>query len=315
VSEPYTPLDAAYAAARWGWYLAAFLILGAGSYAPFLVRIRTGLDATHPELADDLAGRAARIGATAGFALLALTGLRLYLQTRTLLGPDEATTSEFLRATLTTAWGHGWIRQALMALLATAAFVPASRGSRLGWMVAAAASGGLGLTAGMTGHATTAKAGSWGFLLDAAHVWAGGLWLGGLAVLLLAGLPACRGLPAEERPTLHRALVGDFSRRALLFGPLAMGLGVWLAVRYLGWSWPLHLAGSGYEIALAVKLAALAGVAAMGAWNWRVVQPRLARPDGEARLRHSARLELLFGSLLLAATAVLVALPFPGEEM
>ena len=53
MSEPYTLLDAAYAAARWGWYLAAFLILGAGSYAPFLVRLRTGLDATHPELADD----------------------------------------------------------------------------------------------------------------------------------------------------------------------------------------------------------------------------------------------------------------------
>ena len=315
MSEPYAPLDAAYAAARWGWYLAAFLILGAGSYAPFLVRIRTGLDATHPELADDLARRAARIGARAGLALLVLTGLRLYLQTRTLLGPDEASTAEFLRATLGTGWGHGWIRQALMALLATAAFVPASRGSRLGWMVAAAASGGLGLTAGMTGHATTARAGSWGFLLDAAHVWAGGLWLGGLAVLLLAGLPACRGLPADERPALHRALVGDFSRRALLFGPLAMGLGVWLAARYLGWSWPLHLAGSGYGIALAVKLAALAGVAAMGAWNWRVVQPRLAHQGGEARLRRSARLELLFGTLLLGATAVLVALPFPGEEM
>lgn len=315
MSEPYAPLDAAYAAARWGWYLAAFLILGAGSYAPFLVRIRTGLDATHPELADDLARRAARIGARAGVALLVLTGLRLYLQTRTLLGPDEAATAEFLRATLGTAWGHGWIRQALMALLATAAFAPASRGSRLGWMVAAAASGGLGLTAGMTGHATTAKAGSWGYLLDAAHVWAGGLWLGGLAVLLLAGLPACRGLPAEERPALHRALVGDFSRRALLFGPLAVGLGVWLAARYLGWSWPLHLAGSGYGVALAVKLAALGGVAAMGAWNWRVVQPRLTHAGGEARLRRSARLELLFGSLLLAATAVLVALPFPGEEM
>lgn len=315
MSEPYTLLDAAYAAARWGWYLAAFLILGAGSYAPFLIRIRTGLDATHPELAGDFARRAARIGARAGVALLLLTGLRLYIQTRTLLGPDEAESTEWLRATLATTWGRGWIRQALMALLATLAFVPAARGSRLGWMVAAAASGGLGLTAGMTGHAVSAKAGPGGFLLDAAHVWAGGLWLGGLAVLLLAGLPACRGLPVEERPALHRALVGDFSRRALLFGPLAIGLGVWLAARYLGWSWPLHLTGSRYGVVLAFKLAALAGVGVMGAWNWRVVQPGLVRPDGEARLRRSARLELLFGTLLLAVTAVLVALPFPGEEM
>jgi putative copper export protein len=134
-------------------------------------------------------------------------------------------------------------------------------------------------------------------------------------VLLIAGLGACRRVEAAERPPLLRALVADFSRRALLFGPLAIGLGVWLAVRYLGWSWPLHLTGSDYGIALAVKLAALVAVATMGAWNWRVVRPALARPGGEARLRRSARLELLFGALLLAATAVLVALPFPGEEM
>ena len=87
MSDPYTPLDAAYAAARWGWYAAAFLVLGAGSYAPFLVRLRTGLDATHPELASDLARRAARIGAGAALLLLLLAALRLYLQTRTLLDP------------------------------------------------------------------------------------------------------------------------------------------------------------------------------------------------------------------------------------
>jgi putative copper export protein len=315
VSDPYTPLDAAYAAARWGWYAAAFLVLGAGSYAPFLVRLRTGLDATHPQLASDLARRAARIGAEAALLLLLLAALRLYLQTRTLLEPGDPVTSDLLRATLATGWGRGWLRQAMMTLLAGLGFVPASRGIGPGWMLAAAASGGVGLTAGMTGHAVTVRAGGAGFLLDAAHVWAGGLWLGGLAVLLLAGLPACRGLPPEERPALLRALVADFSRRALVFGPLAIGLGVWLAARYLGWSWPLHLTGSGYGLALAVKLTALAGVALMGAYNWRVVQPSLARPGGERRIGRSARLELLFGLLLLAATAVLVALPFPDEAM
>src|ERR1051326_4448997 len=105
------------------------------------------------------------------------------------------------------------------------------------------------------------------------------------------------------------------SRRALLFGPLTMGLGVWLAARYLGWSWPFHLTESSYGLVLAVKLAALAAVGAMGAYNWRVVQPALARPEGEERIGHSAGLELLFGLLLLAATAVLVEIPFPDEAM
>src|ERR1041384_4685389 len=87
------------------------------------------------------------------------------------------------------------------------------------------------------------------------------------------------------------------------------------SARSLGWSWPFHLTESSYGLVLAVKLAALAAVAAMGAYNWRVVQPALARPEGEERIGRSAGLELLFGLLLLAATAVLVALPFPDEAM
>ena len=83
----------------------------------------------------------------------------------------------------------------------------------------------------------------------------------------------------------------------------------------LGWTWPLHLFESRYGVALSVKLVALVVVAALGAYNWRVVQPSVARPEGEGRLVRSARLELLFGLLILAATAVLVALPFPGDEM
>jgi putative copper export protein len=273
------------------------------------------VDATHPELAYGMARRAARIGFGAALSLVALTLIRLYLQSRTLLDPDEPLTREFLRTVLASTWGHGWIRQAIMVMLATLAFAAARGGSRFGWMVAAAVGGGLGLTMGMTGHAATEKAGRLGWLLDAGHVWAGGFWLGGLAVLLVAGVGACRTLPATERPQLLRALVADFSRRALVFGPLTIGLGVWLAIRYLGWTWPVHLFESRYGVALSVKLAALVLVGALGVHNWRVVQRSLTRPEGEGRLRKSARLELFFGLLLLAATAVLVALPFPGDDM
>lgn len=315
MNQAYTLLDAAYAAARWGWYLAAFLVLGAGSYAPFLLHARTGLHHTDPGLTRDLTRRAARIGIGAAGALLAFALLRLFLQARTLLDPDEALSSEFLRAVLGSDWGHGWLRQGAMGLLTLLAFGAAIRGSRLGWMVASAAGGGLGLTAGMTGHAATERAATLGMLLDAAHVWAGGLWLGGLAVLLVAGLGACRALPVEARPAALRTLVGDFSRRALIFAPLTIAAGGLLAVRYLGWSWPVHLFQSRYGWVLAAKLGALAVVGGLGAFNWRVVQPGLVRAEGEPRLRRSAARELLFGVLLLAATAVLVALPFPGDEM
>jgi putative copper resistance protein D len=315
VSEGYTTLDAAYAAARWGWYIAAFLVLGAGSYAPFLFRGRTGLHAIEPELSDHLTRRAAAIGMIAALSLVLVTVLRLYLQARTLIDPDEPVDGALVRAILASDWGRGWIRQAVVAGFSALAFTAARSGSRLGWTMGVAAGGGIGIVAGMTGHAATAKAGSYGLLIDTAHVWAGGLWLGGLAVLLLAGVPVCRSLPDERRVATVRALVADFSRRALIFAPLAVGLGVWLAARYLGWDFVLHLLSSRYGGVLLLKLILLVGVGAVGAYNWRVVQPGLAAQAGERRLRGAALLELAFGILLLAATAVLVALPMPGDGM
>lgn len=314
MNEAYALLDAAVAAARWGWLLSVFLLLGAGSYAPFLFNARTHLEATDPDITSLLPRRAARIGFIASLALIALTALRFYLQARTLQDPGEPVTVEFVAAVLDTDWGTGWKRQAALSVLAALAFGAAKADSRFGWMVATAAGGGLGLASGMTGHAITSRAGSVGLVLDAAHVWAGGLWLGGLAVLVIAGLSACRRLSSERRPIVMRALVADFSRRALIFGPLTIGFGVWLAVQYLGWRWPLELFHSSYGWTLAVKLGVLVIIAGLGAYNWRVAQPALGDSAGERRFRRSARLELAFGALLLVVTAVLVALPFPGEH-
>jgi putative copper resistance protein D len=308
-------LDVWFAAARWGWYAALFLVLGAGTYAPSLFGARTALDAAEPAVARRISMRAARAGLFAALALTLLTFLRLRLQLQTFLDPGEPLTRDLLTATLGTAWGKGWLGQAALALLAIPAFAWARTGSRGGWMLAHAAGGGLGLVAGATGHAVSKVGGRYGFLLDAAHVWAGGLWLGGLALLLASALPTTRALESGAKRQVIRALVADFSRRALIVAPAAVVLGGWLAVSYLGWRWPLELTQSSYGRMLGLKLLALVGVGLLGAWNWRVVQPGLARGDDARRLVRSGGTELLFGALLLAATAVLVATALPGEEM
>jgi hypothetical protein len=110
VNEAYALLDAAVAAARWGWLLSVFLLLGAGSYAPFLFNARTRLEATDPDLASMLPRRAARIGFIASLALIALTALRFYLQARSLQDPGEPVTIEFVGAVLDTDWGTGCSR-------------------------------------------------------------------------------------------------------------------------------------------------------------------------------------------------------------
>jgi putative copper export protein len=315
VNDSLGLVDAMYAAARWGWYLSAFLLLGASSYAPFFFSLHTGLRRSHDALAREITRRAARVGLAAAACLLVLTAVRLYLQSKTLLDPGEPVTAEFLKAVLGSNWGRGWKRQAIAGLLALTAFLLAQRGARSAWLLAVITSLAVGATAGMTGHANTARSGSGGILLDATHVTAGGLWLGGVGVMLLAGVTACGRLAAADRSDALRALVAGFSRRALVLAPLTIALGVWLAARYLGWSFPLHLTASSYGWVLAGKLTALAGTGAMGAYNWRITQPRLHETTGERRLRRVSALELLFGVVLLGLTAILVALPLPEGRM
>jgi putative copper export protein len=51
----------------------------------------------------------------------------------------------------------------------------------------------------------------------------------------------------------------------------------------------------------------------VGFLNWQYLLPRLAREDGPALLQRSVTIELLLAALVLAATALLVGLPHPGE--
>ncbi len=302
-------LGPAYVAARWGFYLAVFLMIGASSFAPFFFPRTNPFRSNFPDTARALHRRAAALGIIGSVAAIAFAVLRLWMQTRTLRDVDEPLTLDFLRAVFTTSWGHGWTRQVLAAAIGGLGFTIArKRGA--GWLIAILATLGLIVSAGMTGHAATTEAGPGGWLLDAAHVGAGGVWLGGLAILMTAGLASCRALDGPDRQKAHRLLVGAFSRRALVVAPVTMGFGMWLGIRYLGWTWPFEFYHSGYGWALAVKLGIVLVVGGLGAYNWRVVQPGLEDHGGDVRFRRSGVIELVFGILVLGVTAVLVALPF-----
>ena len=306
-------LGPAYVSARWGFYLAVFLVIGASSFAPFFLE-RSILQRRYPEVTSSLTRRAAGLGLAGAVLAILCSLLRLWLQSRTLLEPGEPLTGEFLRAVLDSNWGQGWKRQVSSVVIAAVGFGLA-RTWLAGWVFAIAAALALVLTTGMTGHAATAEAGRFGWLLDAGHVGTGGVWIGGLLVLMGAGIPACRVLDPDARNSARRLLVGLFSNRALIMAPLTVGFGALLGVQYLGWRWPLSLFSSSYGWALAVKIVLVIVIAALGAANWRYVQPRLEKPEGERLFRRTGGGELLFGVLVLGVTAVLVALSFvePGS--
>lgn len=296
-----------YAAARWLGYLAAFLLMGAAVLRQ-VVLPRARVPAGD---VDRATGATARLGLAAGLALLLALAARLYWQTRSLLDPGEPVTAEFLELVLTSDWGRGWHLQLGAALLGSVGWAVALRSAweRRGAAVASAGAILVAIAAPFTGHAVALpEAGRLGPALDALHFAAGGVWLGTLGTIVLVALGPAGRLGA----TRVRDVIAAFSPVALVAGAVVSAAGLVLAWRYLGglaalWS-------TGYGRTLLVKLGAVAAVAALGAYNWRVVLPRLRRDGDPALVRRTARFEALLGLLLLAITAVLVALPAPGEH-
>ncbi len=299
------------ASARWVGFLAAFLTLGACAFRFGVLRALPPDSGLH--LDDDL-GRAAILGRGAALLLGAALVARLYAQARGFLAPEEGLTFEFLGVILgDTSWGRGWLAQAVAAALAFGGFVAAARVGRPGWLMAATGASAVVLAMPLTGHAVAAeRAGSWGYPLDVLHALGGGAWLGTLAVVTIVGL---RSHPLDRVPPADRAAryVQAFSPIALAAATVAVLAGVILAFRYLDGS-VAALWTSRYGRALLLKVGVLAGVMALGAYNWRVLRPRLGVTAGPRDISRSAGVELALGLALLGVTAVLVAMPMPGEE-
>ncbi len=200
-----------------------------------------------------------------------------------------------------------------MALIAIAlvGFVLARVGVRAGWWLAGGGALALALR--------TITTGKWASLVNPLHVLAGGLWLGTLAVLVVALFPLLLrgdavGRDPDVRPGGSRldAVVRRFSRLALVSSALLGVTGVITAWRHLGaldalWTTP-------YGWALDVKLLIVATIAAFGFYNWRVATPALSAGSGDARLAQASLREVSLGLLVLAVTAILVSLPAPAER-
>jgi len=221
-----------------------------------------------------------------------------------------------------TAWGAGWFLHLLVGTLAIVGLIlsaPRGLGDR-GWSILAGAMVLLPLVPALQGHAWGGDHHSRALAVASlyAHVAGAGLWLGGLILLVLVGLPAVRSTPATAEelaenskkavPPLFR-LVNAFSRLALPAIALLLLTGVinsWLMV-----GGPQNLFGTAYGRTLLIKLGAIAGVLVLGFYNWRRVRPGLREKPDAGALRIPATVEAVLGIVVLLVTAALVATPPP----
>lgn len=274
-------------------FVSQFMALGAVGFRFAAVRDHATTESAEQFVYDDALQRAAVLGLCGAVVQLGMFGLGL---------PQAAARAHVTVGALLT--GN------LQTSAATALYVASIVGLALaalrlqwGWHVA--------LVGTVFATLTAALAGQWSRLVNPAHRVVGGLWIGTLFVLVVAGLSAVLRdeRSREKRGAVAAVLVNGFSPLALGCGGLVVASGLTTAWTHLNplsslWTTP-------YGYALLVKLCIVAVVFGLGAWNWRRVRPTLGSEDAARAVRRSSRAELTAAALVLAASAILVSLPSP----
>jgi putative copper export protein len=151
------------------------------------------------------------------------------------------------------------------------------------------------------GHAHSSGS-PWTIACLALHLVAAAFWIGALAPLAFIA----RG--GEADAARIGAVAARFGSAALAAVAVLTIAGVVVLSRFLGHAAALW--GSAYGLAMCVKLAWVAGLLSLAAFNKLRLTPRLEAGDAAAigPLRRSIQGEMLLAALILLATAVLTTL-------
>jgi putative copper export protein len=245
----------------------------------------------------------ARLGRAVAGLLAAALIARLWVQTASAFGPNEAFKLDNLQViALESRWGAGWRMHVIAgaAMLASAWLVPAWRFGSLAFAICAVA---VVLAMPLLGHA----AGSLGrYGIHAAHGLGAAAWIGTLGVITLAAWRRTRDSRQADlmaSSDLVARIVPRFSPLALTAAALVAASGVLAAWFYVG-SWA-SLVTSAYGRLLVLKLVVVAGVGACGWANWREIR------SNRLPTRALITLEYIAALFVVALTGVLTETEHP----
>lgn len=292
---------------RWLEFAALLAVLGAlgfrhGVLPPLAIR---GVPTS------DAADRTRRVGLVALVVYAGAALTRLYTQAAALHGDSAMQFDAFAPTLSTTTWGIGWMAGVVGAVMVAVGWaLPRRVASFLGTPLALTGALGMVLGPALSGHAVASRSFVPSVALDTMHVAAAGLWIGGVLMLLVVGIPAMRALPDGNRDMAVRALVSSFHPLALFCAPVVLFSGAATSWIRLG---SLAALRTTYGSTLMLKLGLFACVAAMGAYNASRGRGRLGSPEGTRRFLRTGTIELALAALVLAATTILVVSPVPSE--
>lgn len=237
-----------------------------------------------------------------GFLLVAVVA-RLWHRTAEFF-PDDVAGNLFAAAT-GTPWAAGWWLSLVCVVLVAAGilFRKEEQVRPTGWRVIAACALLLPVVPVLSGHGWSDSPRAVSAAATYLHVVAAGGWMGGLACLLWVN---ARAAGSPDGPGLAE-MVGAFSRVAQVAVAVLLVTGatkVWIHIEAAPQLWTTP-----WGRTLLVKAGVVAGVLALGFYNWRVVRPRLERGEGGAGPMRAAFIEVLLGAAAVAVTSFLAAQP------
>lgn len=204
-------------------------------------------------------------------------------------------------------FGRGIDVTALLTVLVAIAYAVAPHSRRMAVALAGPAAA-LGLWAlavpGISGHAGDPGRGALAVALDAAHVAAAAVWVGGLLQLAWVVPHATRGLPDADRTRVRSAIARRFSRIALWSVAVLVVTGVCRSLFEL--ETVSQLWSTSYGRVLLGKVAVLALLVMLGYRNRRIL-------DRFRELRRSVVVELGLLAVVVGLVALLTNLP-PGTS-
>ena len=299
---------------KWAVYLAAFVLVGGAFYALIVTPAAGAVAGTR---------RSVYLAVGLSAAALLIAGVaELFVQAAHVGGLSN------VLDVLDTVWGARWWQRELAAAVAGAAIVGACalrRGGRPGMARGAEA---LALAAGLgclfllaaISHGAAVDGWFWAVAADFLHLAAAAVWAGMLLQLVLV-IRRSRSLPDGECASVAAAHLRRFSAVAAVAVLVLLATGVFSAfvqVESLG-----GLVETGFGVTLLAKLALLAPLLAIAAFNAAVLSPALLAAVGQAgaqaagalrRLGRLAAVELAMIAAVVLVAAVMVQFPTARQE-
>ena len=173
----------------------------------------------------------------------------------------------------------------------------------------------LAATPGLSGHAGATSPVWLNVPMDALHVIAASVWIGGLVTLVMAAFRAYSAANAGPKVEVLGPVIARFSDVAMVAVAVLVLTGIYRTWVEVG-AWRAFVEAP-YGWVLLTKIGVFLPLLAMGAINNRVLKPRIKKAvnlpesdgSGMNTLRKVVRAEIALGVVVLALTALLVNLP------